>query len=310
MLIRDIDKRLDMRIVLGLRQNNELFTELADLKMKFPAFIYNKDDQTWMAAYLPKSLNGQKFDILVKRHNAVEHEDSYVFDTRINNVKSLAIINKIIALPSCIINRSDISGGFVNIYVRFHNSQIDAVSTLLSEYASDVKNSRVYWLGPSPGIMSILELINSEYPVSLITFQIPASNEEKDLIRQFSGDVIAEATTSSRKDKGFSVLFYASSDMNKVINGSLPLSKDSGIYSFDMGNPFLISIREAANERHIARFRFFVKPVRERLEVSVFLPRSSVYDYYSMLFAIAREQNNKVTVKHILPFTQDVWNYV
>ncbi|EQD37969.1 hypothetical protein B2A_11689, partial [mine drainage metagenome] len=141
-------------------------------------------------------------------------------------------------------------------------------------------------------------------------YQIPVSDEEKDLIRQFSGDVIAEATTSTGKREGFSVLFYASSDMNRVIKGSLPISRDSGIYSFDMVNPFLISVREAANGEHTTRIRFFIKPAGERLEVSVFLPSSNVYDYYSILFAIAREQKNKVTVKYIVPFTQDVWNYV
>lgn len=310
MLVRDIDKRLDMRIVLRLRENIELFNELTDMKMKFPAFIYSKDEHTWMATYLPKSLRGQKYEILVKKHNAVEHEESYVIDTRINNVKSLEIINKIMALPSCIINRSDISGGFLNVYARFHNSQIEEVSTLVSEYASDVENSRVDWLGPSPGVMSIIEQINSEYPVSMITYQIPASNEEKDLIKQFSGGVIAEATSSSERGHGFSLVFYAASNMNKMINGSMPLSLDSGIYSFTLTNPFLIAIREEANRRHIARIRFFLKPVQEKLEVSVFLPKSSVYDYYSMLFAIAREHGNKVTVKHILPFTQDIWNFV
>lgn len=310
MLLKDIDKRLDMEIVLRIKENIELLSELAEMKMKFPAFIYSKDDETWMTAYIPKSLKGQKFEILVKRHNAVEHEESYVIDTKINNVKILEIINKIETLASCLINRSDISRGFLNIYIRFHSSQIDEVSALVSEYASDVENFRFDWLGPSMGIMSIIERINSDYPVSLITFQIPASNEEKYLIRQLSGDAIAETTSISGKSHGFSLLLYASSDMNKVLNGSLPLSHDSGIYSFNMTNPFFISVKEAANERHVARIMFFLKPLQERLEVSVFLPRSSVYDYYSILFATAREQGNKVTVKYILPFTQDIWNFV
>ena len=47
MLIRDIDKKLDMRLVLKVRQSTELFHATSDLGMKLPTYIYGVDGQAW-----------------------------------------------------------------------------------------------------------------------------------------------------------------------------------------------------------------------------------------------------------------------
>jgi hypothetical protein len=42
----------------------------------------------------------------------------------------------------------------------------------------------------------------------------------------------------------------------------------------------------------------------------VFLPTASIYEYYSIIFDVARKTENRVVVRHLLPYTQDVWNFV
>lgn len=117
--------------------------------------------------------------MLLNKFNAASRDDAYVVDSRINNLKDLAIIGKLLELPSFVINRADICKGFLNIYSRFHSSQIDAVSDLLAQYTSDSENSRVEWLGPSPGLMYVMDLINSEYPISVVTFDVSLHGDEK-----------------------------------------------------------------------------------------------------------------------------------
>ena len=311
MLVRDIDKALDMRIVLKLRQNSELFNLLSELKTKLPVYIYGKNQETWMTAYFSKNMKVQKIDILLRRFDAIELEDSFAIDTRINNVNDLAIISKLMELPSFIINRSDISEGFLNIYARFHSSQMDEVSLLLSEYTSDIENSRVDWLGPSPGIMSIMDLINSEYPVSLITYQIPMNGERNIFGKLKDEEVIAEVKNMNSRNGAFRAVLYTENPLKEEeMNEFFAISKNGKIHMIEMENTFLSLVREAANNSHIMRVRFFIKPSGDRLETSVFVPTENVYEYYSILFNIARKYGNRITVKHILPYSQEIWNYV
>jgi hypothetical protein len=309
-LVRDIDRKLDMRLVLRVRQNTEFFSAIADMTTKLPVFIYGKNGESWMSTYFPRDSKNTKINLLLSRFHAVEKEDSFVVDTRINNVKDLAVINKLIHLPSFIVNRSDMSGGFINIYARFHSSQAYAVSSLLAEYTADGMNSRVDWLGPSPGITKIMDLINSEYPVSLISYDIPINGEEESIRSILSGDVIAEATNSIADDGLFSTVLYSGNPIHGNVEGISPVSPEDGIYTMVMRNSFFAMVRDKANEQHIMRTRFFIKPFGEKLQITVFLPSASIYEYYSIIFEIARKTENSVAVRHLLPYTQDVWNFI
>ena len=310
MLVRDIDRKLDMRLVLRVRQNTEFFSAIADMRTKLPVFIYGKNGESWMSTYFPRDSRNSKIDMLLSRFRAIEKDDSFVVDTRINNVKDLAVINKLIHLPSFIVSRSDMSGGFINIYARFHSSQADAVSSLLAEYTADGMNSRVDWLGPSPGITNIMNLINSEYPISLVTYDLPMNGDEKSIRIILSGEVMAEASNTLENNGGFSTVLYSQNPIHGDVDGLAPISPEDGIYSMEMRNSFLTMVRDIANQQHIMRTRFFIKPTGERLHITVFLPTASIYEYYSIIFDVARKTENRVVVRHLLPYTQDVWNFV
>lgn len=199
MLIRDIDRKLDMRLVLRVRENTELFNAFQDFNSKLPVFIYHRDNETWMKTYIPNEKGNTKIPILLKKFRDVELDEAYVIDGRINNLKDLEIINTLSAVPSFLINRSDIDSGFLNVYARFHSLKLDEVSEILSEYTMDRENARIGWLGPSMGISSIIGLINADYPISLITFQLPMEREDE-FLNSIKSDYILEASHASGKN--------------------------------------------------------------------------------------------------------------
>ena len=67
MLVRDIDRKLDMRVVLRLRQNTELFNLTRELKGKFPVFLFNRDEETWMSTYFPREQKSQRLEIVFEQ---------------------------------------------------------------------------------------------------------------------------------------------------------------------------------------------------------------------------------------------------
>jgi len=43
MLFRDIDRKLDMRLVIKVRQDTDLFNATSELGIKLPAYVYGVD---------------------------------------------------------------------------------------------------------------------------------------------------------------------------------------------------------------------------------------------------------------------------
>ncbi len=64
-----------------------------------------------MNTYFPKLdlCPSQKMDLLIGKLDGKEKENSFVVDTRINNVKDLAILDQVLEVPSFIVYRSDMS---------------------------------------------------------------------------------------------------------------------------------------------------------------------------------------------------------
>ena len=310
MLVREIEKSLDMRLILKVKQQTELFKATLDLKSKIPVFIYGKDGHVWLSTYFSKEAVGRNTDILLNRFKGIKLENSYVVDTQINNVKDFAIIRKLADLPSLVINRSDMSNGALNIYARFHSSQSDQVSKLIAEYMVDKENSRIDWLGPSPGIIKIMDIINSEYPLSLVTYEIPLNGMKEEFGNLLASELILEPTNNQIEKEAFSMVLYSKDMIHGSMEGLTPISNEDHIYSLKVSNFFLNEVRAAANEHHIMRTRYFIKPTHDRLQITVFIPTANIYEYCSILFDIARKTENQLKVKYLLPYTQDVWDII
>lgn len=311
MLVKDIDKKLDMRVVLRLRQETDFFTATKDLGMTLPAFIYGKEEQIWMSTFLPKSTRNQKIDIIKMKYKGVELENSIVVETRINNVKDLGVVRKISEVPSFVINRSDISDGFLNIYGRFHSSQIETVSNLLADYTEDFENSRVEHLGPSPGIIKILESVNEIYPLSLVNYRVSIDEDEKQYTDLFTEPgIMAEVRNNLYKDGKIGVIVYSDTPLENKYTFLETISSKDGVYQFDVSNRFHNIVRVFANGRHIMRTRYFIKHAGNKLEMQVFLPATSLYEYSSILYDMARKHRNNIVVTALLPFSSDIWNFV
>lgn len=307
--VNDIDKHLDMRLVLRLRQDTELFSATANFSKPLPVFIYENEGKMFMSTYFPKQTDRNDMSLLLRKFEADEKEDSFVTTTRINNVKDLAIIRKLLDLPSMTLNRADISSGFLNVYARFHSCNLDEVSHILSEYTSDRANSRVEWLGPSPGIIQIMDLINSQYPISLVTYEISDDDNSPHSLSK-AGNVLVEVKGADSESEFSSILYADPWEMDRLPEGTTKISPDERVHSFTFSNRFLGMVRDRSNRAHIIRMRFFVKPLNGKLEVSTFLPTSQVYEYYSILYDVARLEKNSIVVKYLMPYSSDLWDFI
>lgn len=310
MLIRDIDKKLDMRLILKLRENTDLFNTTSELATKIPAYVYRLDGSSWISTYFPKNSKSNNLMLMLKKFGAIEKDSAYVIDSKINNVKDLTIINKLMELHSFVINRSDMSGGFLNVYARFHSNEMEEVSDLLAEYTSDRDNSRIAWLGPNPGIIWTNNLINSEYPISLVTFEMMAEDESPEILSLMKNQEIMAEMKSNESEPGKLNLILYSEKVDLETGGAYAISKSDGIYNQNVQSRLLSIIKETANREHIMRLRHFVRSTGEKLKISVLLPTVSAYEYYSLLYEIARKKEHKIIIRYLLPYSVDIWDII
>ena len=305
MIFQNIDKKLNMRVVLRVRQNTEFFNLTNEIPNRIPAYIYSVDGETWLSAYFPKNGKDQRMKLIYNKFGAIEREDSYVINSRINNIQDLKIINELSEVKSFVMNRADMNGGFLNIYARFHRSELEEVSALLSEYMSDFKNSRIDWLGPSPGLMYIMNLINSDYPISLLTYNVPFRDGDAPLKEKCRDGIIEIKNNVTTRDE-IRAVFYS----DREVDDLEPIDKENMIYSVILRNYFLNEVRKKANEKHLLRLRHFVRVDDGGLKVSVFIPSRIIYDLYSIVYELARSFDKHIYVENLLPFSNDIWNII
>ncbi len=313
LLFKDIDKKVDRRLILRLKQNTEFFTSALDLNLTLPVYIYGKDGETWMSTYFPKldSSLRQKMDLLIRKFDGKEKENSFVVDTRINNVEDLAILDQVLEVPSFIVDRSDMSNGYLNVHGRFHHSQAGRISALLSELTLDSESARIDWLGASPGIKALTDMTHSIYQLSLVGYEVPIEDEEQIYTNLLSDEnTIAEIRNSRIIDGRVSLVLYSNGPLEEEIGEEHIISAQDGIYQFQVLNRVHNEIRNSANERNILRSRYFVRKKGDNLEILTFLPTSGLYEYYSLLFEIARNSGNELWVTNVLPYSEYIWDTI
>ena len=311
MLIEDIDKKVDRKLIIRLRQNTDFFKSAMDLDLTLPVYIFSKGNETWMSTYFPKLEMSQKMDLLIRKFNGKEKENSFVIDTRINNVKDLAIIEKLLDVPSFIVDRSDINRGFLNLHGRFHHSQSEKISGLLADLTLDSENARVDWIGPSDGIRAITDDTHSVYPLSLVEFRVPIEDDERAVTNLISDEnTIAEMRNSRCIDGKISVVLYSDGPLEEEFEPENIVSAEDGIYQIDVPNRIHNIVRTIANDMNILRTRYFVRKRTDDLEIFVLLPSNGLYEYYSILFELARKNKEQLSVISVVPYSQRVWEMI
>ncbi len=305
MHFKEIDKKLNMRVILGIRQETEFFDLTNEIQNKLPSYIYSVKGETWLSVYFPKGPKDQRINLIYNKFKAIEGDNSYIINSRINNINDLKIINELSDIKSFVLNRADMRSGFLNIYARFHRNDLPEVSNLLAEYVSDTKNTRIEWLGPSPGIINIMNSINNDYPISLLTYNVPMREEDEDL-REIARDGIIEVKNNVASNNEIRAILHSSKE-----HENLPIiDRENKIYAIKLRNNFLNEVRRRANEKHTMRLRHFVRIIDDRLNISVLLPSGSIHDLYSIIYEMSRTMDKNIYVENLLPFSNEIWDAI
>ena len=102
---------------------------------------------------------------------SVKFEKKYgmmVYTTRVNYLEKMKIIDEILNTVSVISNSSYVSNGRLFFQFRFHESTASKVSEILSRFMELDPGTDIEYQGPSRGIISAINSINSMIPLYVI----------------------------------------------------------------------------------------------------------------------------------------------
>ncbi len=291
MRIADIDKILDRRMVLTMKQDNEIFLASREIEARIPINIIEEEDKKYMLINFPSSFGEvQKNRIFLKKYNAKNIGSHYVIKERINHVEKWKYIQEIMNLPSVVVNRINLKGGLIAFYFRYHHSVKNKISNILSGY-TDGDEAQIETMDPSPGILKILDRLDQFYSLGMVQVSIPLTEEERNLVGFVRDDFIGESTNSLISGNGINAIVYTGGTVeNPHLN---EIYGESGLYEMSLKDNTLMGWREKLNRIPVIRFRQFIRILNHDLHILTLLPYSQTDLAYRAFFEELSESNRK-----------------
>lgn len=159
MHFNDIDKILDRRLVLTMKQDNEISRASKEVDARIPVGISEEHSGKIMLISFPRSFDEtQQHRIFLKKYDARNIGTHYVIKFRLNLLEKWKCIEDIINTPSVVVDRINLKEGNLALHLRYHHSVQNRISNLLSYYTnfSNDEEGEIGTMDPSPGIINII----------------------------------------------------------------------------------------------------------------------------------------------------------
>lgn len=311
MLIREVDRKLDMMCTIAITQDTPWFGLTSGSGSVIPGYLYREDEHTFLQMYISKTSLSKGLQTAIRTHGSVvEKKSYYTVSEKISDVKQMTYLAEIMKVPSVITTNSYLLGKELFITFRFHSIFNSRVNRALSAISGSEVESRIDYFGPSPGITRLLENFNADNPVSVVryTVDLPGSSEivERALKRDREG--IAELDPRNQTMDTSRLILYSNS---RIGEGMTPVSHDDMIYESEIHERFIVESTKLGNEFRIPRIAFFVRIRGNRLEDTTFIPTVEADEYLKVLFSIQSEDDSRSPELELYsPFNSDMWKWL
>lgn len=308
MLVRDIDRKLDMHLVLSYRVENDLFSIFRKYRGFAPAYGYSQGGKSFLDIFLREDEN-QHFNEMLKPFS-ISTRGSYS-TIRIQSEQDeslLKFFEEVTGIYSLILNGIYVEGGDLFFEMRFHHNSLGEVSTSLKKLSRESENMKLRKLGPSPGIISILSSFNARFPLSVLSFEgkLPAIPSTRNL----PIERITEPNLSFAEPDGHRIISYSSKPVQPGSSDSI-ISPEDGIVIGKGSTPFVYDLWKSSSDEHIPRYAAFGVPAGEKFVSSLFVPRHLADVQLRIMFEVAdRHPESGFRLAAFTPFEEGIWDWL
>ncbi len=305
MLLDDVDRKLDMLCIIGLRLRNPWFEMASNIPGSISARIgESSGSMVLQFLFQKRKLSRNAIATIRANPSAIEEENHYLVSENINDEGIKSVLDEGMAIKSVILSGSYLEEGELRLRYRFHNSDTGEISRLIGGVRKLGDASRVIYLGPSRGIKANLEDIALNVPLSAVKFRIRMAN----LPHSVSADgkpveYIGESEVREAKGKKPKVILYSSDH----VDWPEPISESDNIYLLDAIDPFTLKLSASIQDKGIPVMASFGRITGSMLELAVILPTPDVEDYMNALLSLGSVQENKPELVLSMPLVPETW---
>ena len=289
----DVDDVVSTWCVVSVSGDSPLLDYSGRHKIYAPIIARKVGDSMTLILSMKKTGNPDRFTTLLPRmFHAEDKGDSWLIKSPLKLFSELSIIDEIVKIPSVIMQHLYLENGKLFLDLRLHDSKTNELSGFIMDHLADGEIA-LESLVPGSGAISFLTEMNSRIPISLISYSIPAFNEDPIERCLSANDSIAEIEKKPGPD--YRALVFSKSpitDKDELIT----ISEEDNLYETCGNNPILQEIRNLGNDNSIFRLAHFLRVNEGSLVVSVFVPAHQAMDLIRIIAKISHSAD-KPTVK-------------
>jgi hypothetical protein len=314
MKIGDIEKKLDMKLKLVVKENIDILTmsKLHNINMG----IFIKEDKQregdyYLEAFIIKNSSNLKYRELIESFWPVENDSFFMITRTLYNTKIVSLLKELWTVPSITFSEITVENGEIILRIRFHSLFKKQLSLILNKYLSIPEFIDDMLLVKSEGISLLMAKKNERVPLSIIQFSIPMDIHLEDyaykMLMEKNG--IAEIVENPSHSSDFKVILFLNGHVSEK-EGFVCIAKEDNIYEIYEGNQFLNLVKEKADNQGIYRNNIMIKIKNGRIYSTSVLSTNRIMDYMKIVFASSDSLYGKniVRMENILKFDPEIYS--
>ncbi len=310
MLMKDCERKLNRLCTISITQESKWYEMLSRVPGTIQSRVYAKPDGVILQMFFLKNLLPQKFlPTLLANKNAIEKKDAVSITEPINNPDQITLIKDILNIPSAMISECYLLGNELNISFRFHSSVLEDVNRILDSRSMTESDSRMVYLGPSPGTVSIMNGINATTPLTVIRFTLrqPAILSDELVMADILGTQ-AEAQARMLLSEEVKLILYS----DKELKWANPISTEELVYeAHNADSPFMHEIEVRCYKAMIPLLLLFGRITKQGLEMTTLIPSVESSEFLNLFREVSREFKGERPVLELYQsLTPDVWEWL
>jgi hypothetical protein len=308
MLLRDIDKELDMECKLIFNKDDRVLSLSRAEGKTFQAFLEIKGNDKFLSIYVSRDSQTSHGSTTRFLQSVTENEKYLISTIPIEDslYDLLLAIDKVQSTTSPDIT---VEEGRLTVRVCLHHSALPELSKVFKNNTSLKHLVRELNVAPASGFISHLERKNKEFPLKVLVFSIPYSNVKgKDARRLLDKGAIAEPASFVNTSIQKKVIFYA--PKNVKIDGIKPISTKSSIYEMDfddLGVDIFSVLSNLFNSMNIKRFKVFFKKEGVDVRIIVILQKYDAMRLISEAFSYYQRSDIPANLLLSNDYDESVW---
>jgi hypothetical protein len=309
MRLQEINRGSDFGCVLSLTDSSPFFQYLNKYNVFAPIIMRRDQGAITLTALIDKISASSKFrNSFLQAYNAEERGNSWYVKIP-NSFSSLfSILDELVEVPSAVMQNLYLESEQLFVVLKFHQSVANHISNVLMKSTRGAEKITIESFVCPSGTSTFLNTLHSKIPLCFVKYSVKAFLEDPLEKYLSAGDNIGEL--EKKPGTNYRALIHSSAPLSEQ-GDIITIDREENIYETWGNNPIIQKIRSMSNDRVIYRAAHFARVIRDRLEMSVFLPASQAMDFLEILSGIMDDHGSRsVTLLYFEAFNPGVMDLV